>query len=428
MSVFQFPDGFLWGAATSAHQVEGNNVHSDWWAWEQAGRVKDRSGPACDHYRRFEQDFDLAASLGHSAHRFSVEWARLEPAEGQWDDEALAHYAAVVRALRKRRLEPIVTLHHFTNPQWFLAKGGWTVPGSVEAFARYVRRVAAALGDQVRYWVTINEPIIYARMHYLQGLGPPGAKDLSQAIRVLEHLIRGHAAGYHVLHAARRMEWPRPEVSIAPPLPVFRPCRRWSPFDQWITRRTDQIFSVAFLEALTDGRWEVPGIGARRIPEARNTLDYLGVNYYGRQFIRWVPVPGLWPGVPCDLGHHPREVPERTSMGWDVHPESFFEALRRLGRTGQPILVTENGTSMMDDARRWSYLWRHIAAMGRAVQAGANVIGYCCWSLLDNFEWADGYGPRFGIVEMDYATQERRPRESARQYAEVCRTNRVMTE
>ena len=190
MSEFSFPEGFLWGASTAAHQVEGNNSHSDWWAWEQAGRVKERSGLACDQYHRFADDFDLAASLGHNAHRCSVEWARIEPAEGRWNDEALAHYQEVVRALRQRRLEPIVTLHHFTNPQWFLARGGWERPESVRYFTRYVEKVVAALGDSVRYWITINEPMVYVRMHYVQGLGPPGIRDLARGLPVIEHLIR----------------------------------------------------------------------------------------------------------------------------------------------------------------------------------------------------------------------------------------------
>ena len=425
MSTFQFPDGFLWGSATSAHQVEGNNIHSDWWAWEQAGRVNDRSGVACDHYRRFTQDFDLAMALGHSAHRFSVEWARIEPAEGRWDDEALAHYVEVVRALRQRRLEPIVTLHHFTNPQWFLARGGWVDSESVDLFARYVRRVVAALGDSVRYWITINEPMVYTRMHYLQGLGPPGARDLSQALRVVEHLIRAHAAAYRILHDAPQTSQSAPQVSIAHHFPAFRPCRRWSPLDRWITYLTDRAFSLALLHAMTDGVWSVPTVATWSIPEARGTLDFFGVNYYGRHFIRWTPAPGMWPGSACDLDHHPREVRERTSFGWDVHPESFCGVLTQLGTRGLPILVTENGTYMTDDARRWSYLHRHLQAMARAMQAGTHIIGYCCWSLLDNFEWADGYGPRFGIIAMDYATQQRTIRDSGRRYAEICKSNRI---
>ncbi|MBI3331320.1 MAG: glycoside hydrolase family 1 protein [Candidatus Omnitrophica bacterium] len=424
MPEFAFPDGFLWGGATSAHQVEGHNVHSDWWTWEQAGRVKEPSGLACDHYRRFAQDFDLAAALGHNAHRFSVEWSRVEPAEGQWDEAALAHYIEVVRALRQRRLEPIVTLHHFTNPQWLLAQGGWTNPIVVERFARYARKVADALGDAVRYWIPINEPMVYVRMHYIQGLGPPGVRDLAQGLRVTEHLIRAHAAAYHALHDARRPAQPRPHVGIAHHIPAFHPCRRWWPPDRRATRVTDGIFNRAMLEAMTEGRWSVPGIGAWRLPDARSTLDFLGVNFYGRQFIHWARGRGGWPAETCDLGHH-REVTERTSLGWDVSPEAFGEVLLDYQQIGLPIFVTENGTYMADDARRWRFILRHVQAMARAMQAGARVIGYLYWSLLDNFEWAEGFGPRFGLVEVDYGTQARTVRESGRRYAELCRANVV---
>ena len=421
----QFPDGFLWGSATSAHQVEGNNVHSDWWAWEQAGRVPERSGQACDHYRRFRDDFDLAVQLGHNAHRCSIEWSRIEPAPGRWDDEALAHYVEVVRALRARGLEPLITLHHFTSPQWLAARGGWASGEAVEAFARYVQRVADALRGLVRYWITINEPMVYVRVHYVQGVGPPGVKDLAQALQVIRHLIQAHAAAHHILHAARRIGDAHPQVSLAHHVPCFWPCRRWSLSDRRITSLTDRVFNVAMIEALTEGRWSVPGVATWRIPEARGTLDYLGLNYYGRQFIRWTPDGAVWPGSSCDLAHHPRQVPERTAFGWDVHPESFLHTLVRWGRLGLPILVTENGTWMADDARRWSFIRRHVQAMAQARRAGAPLLGYCYWSLMDNFEWADGFRPRFGLVEVDYATQRRTVRESALKYAQICRANRV---
>ncbi len=426
MTSMDFPQGFLWGSATAAHQVEGQNVHSDWWAWEQAGCVKTASGSACDHYSRFADDFDLAASLGHNAHRFSIEWSRLEPVRGRWDDHALAHYVEVVRALRQRGLEPIVTLHHFTSPQWFTELGGWARPEAVDEFARYVARVADALGRSVRYWITINEPMVYVRLHHVQGLGPPGGRDLPRAIEVTRQLVRAHAAAYRILHERAGPDGLPIQVSIAHNAPAFWPCRRWWPMDRLVTARTDQIFNLAFVEAITDGCWTVPGVGRWRIPEARATCDFLGINYYGRQFIRWLPVPGQWPGVTCDLGHHPRQVRERTSFGWDVHPQSLGDGLERYAHWFKlPILITENGTWMEDDTRRWSYILRHIQAMAQAMQAGVAVLGYCYWSLLDNFEWADGFAPRFGLIEIDYATQQRRVRESARRYAEICRSNRV---
>jgi beta-glucosidase len=424
--VLVFPDGFLWGAATSAHQVEGNNIHNDWWAWEQAGRVKEPSGLACDHYRRFADDFDLAVQLHHSCHRFSLEWSRIEPERGRFDEEALAHYRQVLEALRQRRLEPIVTLHHFTSPQWVADAGGWTNRNVVEWFARYAERVAKELGGLARYWVTINEPMVYIHMHYLEGEGPPGARDVKQALRVIEHTIRAHAAAYHILHGAASSGAP-PSISIAHYSPVFVPCRRWFPLDRWAAALTDQLFNGSILQVLTQGRWAVPGLVSWKIPEAARTLDFLGVNFYRRHFIRCGIQPGQRFGQACDLRHHAREVKERTDwMGWEVHAESFAQTLIRAASLKLPILVTENGTSMVDDARRWQFIADHLAAMRRAMDAGAQVIGYCYWSLLDNFEWAHGFAPRFGLIEVDYATKQRHPRPSALKYADVCRTNQLL--
>ncbi len=425
MPNFSFPSGFFWGAATSAHQVEGDNVHSDWWAWEQAGRVTEPSGIACDHYRRFRDDFDLAASLGHNAHRFSIEWSRIEPVEGRFDDGVLAHYVEVVDALRQRSLEPVVTLHHFTSPQWLTEQGGWVNPKVVDWFARYTQRIVEALGGRVRYWVTINEPMVFVNMHYVEGVGPPGARPFGDVLRVIEHLIRAHAASYHLLHRAAPVADGACQVSVAKNLPVFIPCRRWSPLDRLASSFTDRFFNAAFLEALTEGRWAVPGVGRWNIREARGTLDYLGVNFYGRQFIRCRLRAGQWPGQTCDLTHHAREIPERSRMGWDVFPEALTQTVLRGARLKLPILVTENGTWMEADERRWRFIAQNLAALARAIDGGARVIGYLYWSLLDNFEWSHGYRPRFGLVEVDYATQARRPRNSARRYAEVCETNRL---
>jgi beta-glucosidase len=422
MSVAQFPPGFLWGAATSAHQVEGNNVHSDWWAWEQAGRVREASGQACDHYRRFAEDFDAAVSLGHNAHRFSVEWARLEPEPGAWDEAALGHYVDVVRALRQRGIEPIVTLHHFTNPQWLLARGGWTVPETVERFAGYVRRVSDALGGTVRYWITVNEPMVYVRMHYLEGLGPPGHRSLPEALRVIRHLVEGHAAAYRILHERQADA----RVSIAQYAPAFRPCRAWCPPDRLVAGVAERLFHGALLEALMTGSWRVPGIGAWRLPDRTATLDYLGVNFYGRKFIRWVPTLRGLPGEPCDLRRHRGHTSEITSFGWDIDPASFAETLRELHRSLQlPLLVTENGAWIDDDSRRQAFIEGHVGAVAAALQDGAEVLGYCYWSLMDNFEWAEGFTPRFGLIEIDYPTQRRTIRGSAQRYAEICRANRL---
>ena len=425
MAEFLFPSGFLWGTATSAHQIEGHNANNDWWAWEQAGRVKEPSGIACDHYRRFRDDFDLAKTLGHNAHRFSVEWSRIEPREGEFDEQAIAHYQEVVAALRERSLEPIVTLHHYTNPLWLAAKGGWANPQVVEAFARYTRRVAEALGGQVRYWLTLNEPMVYVHMHYLDGIGPPGERNLSLALRVIEHLIRAHAASFHVIHQVAQARGHDALVSLAAHAQRFVPCRRWWLGDQAVARFTERIYNHRFLQAVLDGWVHLPGRRAIRVPEAANTLDFIGMNYYGRVFMRLGPISGTrWLGIRCSTRHH-REVTERNCLDWDVYPPGIREVLRWAVPFHKPVLITENGICTSDDAQRERFILRHLAWVGRAMQEGIPVIGYLYWSLLDNFEWAEGYGPRFGLVEMDYPTQARRIRPSARRFAEICRSNRL---
>jgi len=423
MSEFVFPQGFLWGTATSAHQVEGNNTNNDWWAWEQAGKVKEPSGLACDHYRRFREDFDHAKTLHQNAHRFSVEWSRIEPREGEWDEAALAHYQEVIRALRERGIEPIVTLHHYTNPLWLAAKGGWANPKVVDDFARYSRRVVEALGEQVRYWLTINEPMVYMSMHYLDGVGPPGEHNVRLAFQVMEHLIRAHAASYHAIHqVAQSHGWPA-IVSLAKHAQMFVPCRRWWPGDRVIAAVTERIYNHRVLAALMEGRVKLPGQRTIHIPEATNTLDFIGMNYYGRVFMRLQRGGrSQWWGVRCSTRHH-REVIERNCLDWDVYPPGIGQIIRWALPYKRPILITENGICTTDDSQRERFILRHLAVVARAIQAGIPVIGYLYWSLLDNFEWSHGFGPRFGLVEVDYQTQARRVRPSAHRFAEICCTN-----
>jgi beta-glucosidase len=206
------------------------------------------------------------------------------------------------------------------------------------------------------------------------------------------------------------------------------PCRTWWPLDWGVTSLIDRIFNGAFLDALTDGRLAIPGRRAVRLPEALGTLDFLGVNYYRRQFVRASLAPGAFPGGDCPRPHHRRGATDITSMGWDVHPPSFTAALLRAARVGLPVLVTENGTTMGDEAHRWRFIEAHLEAMAEAMRQGARVIGYLYWSLIDNFEWEHGFGPRFGLVEVDYRTQERRVRESGSRFAEICRANRLGVE
>ena len=420
-SNFRFPDGFLWGAATSSHQVEGDNIHNDWWAWEQAGRTAEPSGKACDHYQRYRQDFDLAHALGHNAHRFSIEWSRIEPEEGRWSDEAIAHYRDVLIALRERGIEPVVTLFHYTMPQWMAEKGGWENPAMEHAITRYTTKVMAELGPYARWWITLNEPVVQVFKGWLLGQWPPGrVRAWGLALKVLRHMLRAHVQMYHAIHAAR----PDAMVSIAKHALALSPDdpRNW--FDRQSVRVRGHLFNHLFIEALHTGALRVPGLFWENLPNKR-TLDFIGVNYYTRDFVRNSGV--SLPGFVGDFAtrDHRQQRGKLNDLGWEVYPEGLAQFLREYSSYELPILITENGVPTRNDDDRWTFLFMHLWSVARAVADGVNCVGYLHWSLLDNFEWADGYGARFGLIEVDFATQTRRIRPSAWRYAQIIRRNEL---
>ncbi len=417
---FRFPPDFLWGAATSSHQVEGGCTQNDWWAWETAGRVPEPSGSACDHYRRFREDFDLAKQLNHNAHRFSLEWSRIEPEEGRFSPEGLAHYGEVIDALRERGIEPVVTIHHYTLPLWLAAKGGWETPGVEHIFARYAARVLDEYGDRVRWWITLNEPVVHAFKSHVIGEWPPGKQDYGSALRVTRHMLRAHVLAYHEIHGRRADAM----VSVAKHALALTSCNPHRMLDRLSVRLRSYIFNDLFLDALHSGALRVPGLFWERLPQAR-TLDFIGLNYYTRDFVRntGIGFPGLI-GHVCTLEHH-RSVGKRNALGWEVYPEGLAHFLRSYSRFRLPILITENGVPAVHDDDRWTFVYLHLWQVARAISEGIPVVGYLYWSLLDNYEWADGYNARFGLVGVDYETQQRTVRESARRMARVIEANEL---
>jgi len=412
---FSFPADFLWGASTSAHQVEGGNTNNDWWAWEEAGHVRARSGLACDHFHRFREDFQYAMDLGHKAHRFSLEWSRIEPEEGRFSDQGLQHYRDVLEALRARGLEPVVTLHHYTIPRWLAEKGGWDNGQIERLFLRYVNRVAAAYGDLVRWWITLNEPVVQVFKGWLIGQWPPGrVGDYPRALQVVRRMLRAHVLAYRAIHERRSDAM----VSIAKHCLAFTPNHPRNPFD-WISTRTrDFLFNNLFIEALHTGRLALPGQFFERLPFGR-TLDFIGINYYTRDFVRntGFNLPGIV-GVSGTLENE-RRVGKRSELGWEVYPEGLGYFLRTFRRYQLPLLITENGVSANDEDDRWGFIYLHLWQVMRAMAAGIPVVGYLYWSLLDNYEWADGYDARFGLIGVNFASQDRIVRPSARWLAEV---------
>lgn len=417
-----FPPGFLWGAATASHQVEGHNDNNNWSAWERApGRIyqDQTAGNACDWWGgRYAEDFDHAAAMHHNAHRLSLEWSRIEPQPGQFDNDALAFYADVIAALRARGMEPLVTLHHFTHPIWLEERGGWANPDTVDRFAAYVTAAVDALGDRVTMWCTINEPMIFATQGYLLGRFPPGKTNLRQTFRVAENMLRGHAAAYRAIKAVQpgaQVGFAKHQLSLIP----RRPALLHRPAHNLIRH----AFNRAFVEALLTGDLRFPTYHAD-VPEARDTLDWIGLNYYYRFRAGFTP---LRPGSLFIEQRMPREgIPGPDDTVGEIWPEGLFEHIRWLcERTDKPLYVTENGTPDPDDSLRPLLLVRAIRSIWRATNYNYPVKGYFHWTLADNFEWAEGYDPRFrfGLVGCSHKTQERTPRRSGELYGAICAAN-----
>jgi beta-glucosidase len=420
MSAGRFPANFLWGTATAAHQVEGGNHANDWWAWEQVpGHIKnnDRSDPACEHYARFVSDFDLLRSLHQNAHRLSLEWSRIEPAPGEFSSAALAHYRDVLQALRDRGMEPVVTLHHFTNPTWIAQAGGWEAPETADRFARFAERVTEELGSLARYWVTINEPTVIAYQGYVRGEWPPGKRDLGAAMRVLVTLLRGHWMAYERVKSQR----PELQLGLAHHLRVFDPARRFAPQDRAVAAAFGRVFNETMLGSLRRGRLIFPLTRAGKASGPPSSQDFLGLNYYTRELVRFNVHYG------AELFGE-RVLPagaKRSDLTWELYPEGLYRTLWSLRRERLPIYVTENGIADARDTMRPEFLLTHVGAMLRAIEAGVPVRGYFHWTCFDNFEWAEGYSAKFGLIACDPLTQERRPRPSAQLYAQICSTNQL---
>jgi beta-glucosidase len=424
-----FPAGFHWGAATSAHQVEGGNAKNDWWRFEQrAGAIRggDVSGEACRHFERFDEDFARCAAYGHTMHRLSLEWSRIEPERGRIDAAAVAHYHEVLASLRRHRLVPLVTLYHFTLPAWVADAGGWENRETLERFDAFVRLCAREYGAAVDWWCTINEPEVLAFHAYSEGTWPPARRDPGAALRVLGNLLEAHGRAAAILRAEDRADADgdghATRVGFAKNLVHFAPARAWFPPDVLRARIEDEVYNAAVLAAAVDGRIALAVPGAtpvrRQVPELAHSLDWIGINHYTRWCVRAL----------AREPHELRRGSPSTDLGWEIWPEGLALAARRAARaTGVPVLITEHGFADALDAFRPRALVESLLALGREIAHGTPVLGYLHWSLMDNFEWAEGYAGRFGLEAVDFTdpARPRTPRPSAHLLARIARANGV---
>jgi len=422
----RFPARFLWGAATSSHQVEGNNNLNDWWEWEEAGGTQP-SGMACDHYNRFREDFDIARELGHNVHRFSLEWSRLEKDDGVWDDSEWAHYREVIDELLSRGIEPIVTLYHFTLPLWLSRKGGWKNDDIVGYFSRFAEKAVKELGRRAQCWITINEPLVLAFIAYFQGKWPPFVKNFDDMMYVTNNMLKAHGEAYIKMKEAAMADdgIKRPEIGLAKAVATFHPCSNYSLTDRLSAHLRAIFQNHSFIKSSITGRALFFPYNFGKLPFS-NTLDFIGLNYYFREFIHHkFPIFKNPFGWVCSRAHH-MDAGRRTGMGWEVYPPGIYEVVKGFTRYGLPIIISENGLSTDDDSFRRDYIKQHLLQLLRAIKEGVPVQGYLHWSLLDNFEWDSGYSQRFGLVHVDFETQKRTIKDSARYYAEIIRSGRVL--
>ena len=403
----QFPHNFLWGAATSAHQVEGDNFHNDWWLAEQNHALREASGQACRHYELYAQDFQIAKELNHNCHRFSIEWSRVEPEDGKFDFSAIEHYRHVIANLKDQGIEPVVTLLHFTNPVWFSQKGGWAKFKLQKYFLRFVNKIVGEFAGEVKFWITINEPLVYSSHSFLLGAWPPKERSLFKTAKVTLNLANAHIKAYRIIHKIYRdKSLNRPMVSISANLQAFEICRPTLKNRLAVYLR-HKLYNLYFIDEL----------------KRKRTLDYIGVNYYGRNLAdveKW-GIKHLLLDT-CPYNHHPLR---KNSLGWDIYPQGLYKLMIALKKYNLPILITENGVCTEDDNLRWDYIREHLEELFKAMEEGVEVLGYIYWSLMDNFEWDKGFGPRFGLVHIDYRNQKRTIKPSARKLAQVAQSGEI---
>ncbi len=416
--IYKFPKGFFWGAATSAYQIEGG-INSDWCEWEKknadrlAKEAKDNwskeqqekfpemfkrnnylCGEASGSYADMDADIECLKKLNANAYRFGLEWARIEPEQGKFDHKAIRHYREFCQKLKDNNIKPVVTLWHWTNPIWLQAAGGWESKAIRKAFLRYVDKMVFELGDLVEYWVTLNEPLMVIGHGYLDGKFPPNKKFSPSLFKVFNNFIYVHKKAYDLIHK----KFPHAKVSIAMTTGFFEPAHKWNLIEVAIAKIAHYFRNDWFLK------------------KVQKKIDYIGVNYYHHDRIVW------YPPFKKNLN---KIIDDR---GWEYYPRGIYEVLIRYKKYNLPILILENGTADADDQLRPRYIREHLYYINKAISEGVDVRGYFHWSLLDNFEWAEGYWPKFGLFAVDHKTMERKARGSVEVYADIIKNNRIEIE
>lgn len=396
--VLQFPEGFKWGAASASYQFEGGNFDSNWWRFEQNGGIKDgqTAAVADDFYNRYEGDFDLLEELNMNSFRMSIEWSRVEPELGKFDEQAIEHYRQMLVSLRERGIEPMVTLWHFSTPIWFEDLGSWEKASNIQYYEDYVRFVVEQLSDEVTLWITINEPMAYISSGYMVGKWPPGEQSPQKLPVLLSNIITGHNKAYDIIHDLDDDA----QVGIAEHASYVAPAHQDNLIENIVSFGIDYSWTYFLLDRV------------------RSHLDYVGVHYYYKQTISVGLINDL---INSDsISNFESESTDRA-----YYPHGLYEVLLRFKKYNMPVYITEIGVPDYHEIPRDQFIREHVREMYYAIKAGVDLRGVYYWSLLDNFEWSEGYGPKFGLVEVDFDTQERSIKQTSWEYAMIAGCNCV---
>ena len=416
---FTLKEGLLLGTATAATQIEGGDENNSWARFAREGKVDDGTSPvrACDHYNRWREDIDLMAEMGMQIYRFGIEWSRIEPSRGYYDEEVLEHYREEIEYMIEKGIKPLLTLHHFSNPLWFEDRGGWLSPDCVDDFIDFAGEVIDYLGDIVDEYITINEPNVYCLNGYFYGIWPPEQKSIFAYSKALSNMAAAHIKCYQLIHTKRaEMGKSREEtlVSFANHLRVFSPKKYKNPWHRFSARFMEHMFQGAITEAMMTGKCVFPVVRRGEIDRGRY-YDFIGINYYSRS-----TVSGISDGV--------AEGCDRNDLGWEIYHDGLIDLSNLLSMEygdEYPIFVTENGTCDNTDSFRSRFIYDQLKLIG---ELDNRIERYYHWTFTDNFEWREGEAARFGLVHVDYETQKRTVKDSGKFYSDIIRNQGVTDE
>jgi beta-glucosidase len=406
MKKLKFPEGFLWGVATSSYQIEGGNSNSDWWDWEKQEKANNESGKACDYWNLYKKDHDLLSELGVGVFRFSIEWARVEVEENVFDEKVISHYREILQDLKSRNIRVQLTLWHWTSPIWFAKKYGFHKKQSIEIFARYAEKIIKEFDSFIDSYVTFNEPMVPLGMGYLGGAFPPGFQNPIKFISATNNIAKAHNAAYKIIHK----ENPKAKVGITY-------LYNWYESEGFgvllnLINKITQWYRIDFLGNKIKGFQDFIGIDYYRLGKISFSLKNFKMDAKNQTYFGFTI-----------------EEDKENVMKWISYPEGFYNVLKEAGSKFKlPIYITENGMPTkegIEDNERVEFIKSHLAFVHKAIAEGVDVRGYNFWSLMDNLEWLYGFQPKFGLVEIDFKTLQRKPRKSFWQYAKICKNNEV---